>query len=515
MALTAAEQAELDQLNKELGKPAAQKMSGLSQEEQAELDSLNKELGPQKESSWKDTKLPFNQTAGDVAKGAIDMLPTAGGLIGGIAGTGAGVVTGPGALVVGAGGAALGQAAGESYKQLLNNYLFDEKKKPLEAVEDIGLAGGEGALSQAAGNTIGLLGKGAAKSKLGKYAIDKVGGGLAMAGEALSGIPKKALETYAKYAPEVAQMGKASGGDAQLAADMLRKKWNSAIKFTKDSLGKQLEKGLEDNAGKNIKVGPILNSLDNEISKLHPVYDKGVIAQINEVKSMISGQAKKGILPLKEAHATKKYLQGVADSAYESGGQIFNYAKGTAKAAKGGAAVARKSINEAAGDVAAANNGFANLHNIESVMNRNLLKEGETAASLAGAGSGANAKNISVLKRLGKATGQDMLGDAEKLYASEQFGGGLGLLPVGTTGKTLTRIAVGSGVGGAIDGKEGAAVGAALSSPLAMKALIRSGRGLIKGGELFLNTPAGRQLIGKVPVGLIGGLLRDDKEQQP
>lgn len=66
-------------------------------------------------------------------------LPTVGGTIGGIVGTGGGLPTGPGAALTGAGGAALGGAAGKSVENNLNRLLgFDAPKSAMDELKSEG-----------------------------------------------------------------------------------------------------------------------------------------------------------------------------------------------------------------------------------------------------------------------------------------------------------------------------------------------------------------------------------------
>lgn len=437
----------------------------------------------------------------------LNALPIAGGIIGGIAGTVAGAPTGPGALATGVGGAALGTAAGESYKQLGENYFFNKRRAPLEATKDIALAGGEGALSQVVGNGIGKVGGAIARTAPVKSAVSAVGSGLAKVGEGLTGISKKAIETYAKHAPEISQMSKSAGGDVQVAADAIRKNFNSAIQSARHSLNAQLEKGLSDNASKSVSVTPILDELAKHQEKINPHLNPEDLAHLDVVLRRIHSLSKDGQLSLKNAHEVKGYLQDLATGAYNKGGQIFLTGKDVAQGARAGAAVTRKAVNKEAAEVAAANNGLSNLHNIERGMNKNMLKEGETVASLLGAGSGSNAKNAQHLKRLGRASNTDMLSEAEKLNAMKVFGDAP-VLPWDMTGKAASRMALGAGLGYAADGKDGALVGATLTSPLALKGVIRGGRGVMQAANA-LGKGALQQATGRVASGVAADHMPD------
>jgi hypothetical protein len=439
-------------------------------------------------------------------------LPAVGGIIGGIAGTVVGAPTGPGAIATGVGGAALGTAAGESYKQLGENYFFGEKRQPMEAAKSIGMAAGEGAVAQLAGNAVGKVGGAIVKTAPVQGAIRSAGSGLAKVGEALTGVSKKSIETYAKHAPEISKMSKAAGGDVQVAADTLRTQFNKAIQGTRQTLNAQLEQGLKagSDAGKSINPHAIVEALEASKSKINAKLNPEYIEQVDDViKKVAAVTDESGKIPLKDAHDLKGYLQDLASGAYSKGGQIFQVGKPVAQASKSGAAIARRAVNTEASEIAAANNKLSNLHNIERGMNRNMLKEGETASSLLGAGAGTNPKNAQHLKRLSAATGSDMLAEAEKLNAMKTFGEAP-VMPLDFTGKAVGRMATGYGVGYAIGGDHTSGMtGAALTSPLAMKGAIRAGRGVMHAGNA-LSRGAAQQLVGQAAVGRAPSIPRRD-----
>ena len=139
MALSDAEQAELNQLEGEVGHVSPQGPSsapstpaqggGLSASEKAEMDSLEKEVGhltptekptaPTAEMTWKDHVRPW-----------LHSLPTAGMVVGGIGGTAIeGGVPGPGTIL----GAGVGGAVGRGLESAGNWALGDEDEHPLMA----------------------------------------------------------------------------------------------------------------------------------------------------------------------------------------------------------------------------------------------------------------------------------------------------------------------------------------------------------------------------------------------
>ncbi len=102
----------------------------------------------------------FKEKGYGAVRGALDLLPTAGGIAGGLVGGGAGLETGPGALVTGAIGAAAGGGLGEDVKQVGEKAIFHEGPKTgTEAAKRIalqaGLQGANELTGRAAGKVIG------------------------------------------------------------------------------------------------------------------------------------------------------------------------------------------------------------------------------------------------------------------------------------------------------------------------------------------------------------------------
>ena len=198
-----------------------------------------------------------------------------------------------------------------------------------------------------------------------------------------------------------------------------------------------------------------------------------------------------------------KFLQTQAEGAYGMSPAGFQIGTSAAQAAKGAAASGREILNEAVPAVAKSNNALARLHDIEDVMNKNILAEGKTASPLLAAGSGGNPANAKVLKQLGEETGTDMLGEAEKIAAARTFGKP-SLLPVDATGKSLTRIGVAGGAGYLLGGPMGALAAEGVASPAMIKAAINTGN---KAAPVALNP----QMQGLL---LREGLLKKKKKGQ-
>jgi hypothetical protein len=451
-----------------------------------------------KESSWQDIPLPGG-TAGGYARGALKTLPTAGMLVGGALGLGGGPV----GAVAGAGaGAALGKSAENLGEGLLGDNVSRSDLYAGPALEGIRGAGGE-AGGQLAGKALGA----AAQLPVVQKTMSGIRNAAGKVGELLSGVPQKEIETYAKNADAVKDMAKASDSDTYEASKAVREKINSDIQATKDQLNTQISSALK-GSDKQIPVQPIIDSLEKGKAGINPKLYPEQIDQISELQSKVASLAKDGNISADEAHQVKQFLQSKADSAYQKTGQVFSLGSESAKVAKSGAATARSLVNEAEPAVASANNQLSELHDIEESMNSNMLRNDKSEAPLLGAGSGGNPRNADALERLGKFTGTDVAGEADKLAAMRTFGSPK-LMAQGTTGKVVGHAIAGAGLGYLIDGQKGAVIGGLFSSPAALKVAIDSG--LIT--KEALSNPGVMSMISKAAQNWGGSKLSDMSKQ--
>lgn len=425
-------------------------------------------------------------------RGALDALPIAGGVGGALVGGAPGLITGPGALATGAVGAGLGYGMGSELRDLGKQYLLGEQptanitNEPVEVVKRIGGNLLEGASQEMAGQIIGKGIGAAAQSKPGRYVINKTGKIASKIASTLSGVPEKEIQIYANHADEINQMAKSTDNDAQEMADQLRQKLNSKIQQTKSSVNDSIEKILSSKgADKRLSVEPIINELESAKMSLDPDLHAKDIAEITDIQNLIKQQAKNrgaeaGIensdsLGAIDLHRLKRYLQDLASGSYSKEGKIFQVGTEAGRAAKGAARIARLETEKLAPGVAEANAKLARLHSIEETITPNILKEGKSGAALFSAGSGGNPANAKALKQLGSEVGMDALGEAEKISTARTFGKP-SLLPVDTTGKSLTRMGVSGVAGYLIGGVPGAVMAEGLSSPAAIKAGINLGK---------------------------------------
>lgn len=404
-------------------------------------------------------------------KGALDWAPTAGSVVGGIAGATAGsVVPGAGTAAGEIGGAAAGGAAGSVVKDALNAWLFGEKKSGENIGKDALTEGAISGVSQGVGMVAG---------KALSYAAGKLG-------ETVVG--KSVLDKYMEASDAVKSLIKSSDGDIATAADQVRTGISKSLDEFRGTMNQEISGALEKSTAR-IDPADILESLEAAKSKVHGDLP-GAEGYRSQLEGWISSVRKmgdeNGQIFVQDANELKRALQDAATSAYRSAGEG---AKGTeiANALKNAGAITRKAVNEAAPEVAAANNKLATLHYIEDRMNKSIIQVGKSESGLVAAGKYAagktegNARNARALRLLGDLTGNDFLGKAQELAAMKTF-----------SGSSLTRAGVGAGVGAAagaglaeVSGGDpyhgallGGAIGGGLTSPLAVKSAIDIGKAM-------------------------------------
>jgi hypothetical protein len=440
----------------------------ISDEEMAKLEASQKTpdfISDEEMTKIESGKPWYDISAEGLGRTALEALPIAGSIAGGLVGTAIAPIAGS---IPGAG---IGAAAGKSLEQTGKSLFFNEGPQTREAqykgIIGEGLAGAAG---EGAGQII---------AKAVPMIVPLAKKGLTKVGQALTGVPEQEITTYAKNADKIKEMAKASDASTIEAADQIRMKYADDIKSTKQILNKTIESTLQNNT-QVVSNNPILEALETYKSKINKDLYPEQISQIDDLISKINSTSVKGNLSLLKAHQVKQFLQDKASSAYSNPGEIFSLGSEAAKAAKDAAAKARNLVNQVAPEIAEANNQLSKLHNIEDSMNVNLLKIGKPEAGLLAAGSGGNARNAKALEKLGEMTGTPMLEEAQNLAAMRTFANPP-LLPVDVTGKAGARMnfakaGVGA-IGGAIGaGPIGAAIGTALTSPAALKSVIDVGR---------------------------------------
>lgn len=331
-----------------------------------------------------------------------------------------------------------------------------------EAVETILKGAGTGVALQVGGNAI---------AKAAPAAARLIGKGAKKVASGLTGVSEKEIQTYASRADEVKKMMAQSGGEISEAADQVRRGITKDIQVTRQKLGNQIGKALDGYEGVLADGRPMLQSLDDTISKVSEVSARFRPDEINELKNIRDLVAKSlledGMIPVKTLSAVKEELQAVAKPSYMNGSVIFPKGDLAAKGAKGAAGEARRILNQAVPEVKHANEQLSKLHRIEELINKNLIREGKPESALIAAGS-TNPRNAKLLGAIDEITGGTAVRNAENLAAARSFGNAQ-ILPVDSTGKAVARMITGGGVGTIAGGPVGGIVGTALTSPAALK----------------------------------------------
>lgn len=302
-------------------------------------------------------------------------------------------------------------------------------------------------------------------------------------GSLVSGVDESLIQNYAKRTDEVNQLIKESGGDITAAADTVRNELSSGIQSAKSKLNAQISRTLESAAPKAaIEVQPIIDRLTAARAKLNPNFKSGAISEIDEIIASIRKEAKRGKVNVASLYQIKQFLNEASATAYNKGGQIFTRAGEAARAAKDAAGDVREMLKPVAGAISEADTQLSKLHSIERRLNKNLLTAGKPDAALIAAGSGANARNAANLRTLERISGVPITQRAKDLATAKVFANP-SLAPTDFTGKAAARVLVAGGVGNAVAGPVGAAIGAGLASPMAVKVAtnaVNIGKGVAK-----------------------------------
>lgn len=359
-------------------------------------------------------------------------------------------------------------------------------ESPTEAVEGTLEGGLMGSASYG-------IGKGAGYAyKKGKELASKIPTGwLNKIGSTLTGIPESLIETYSKHTNEINKIIKRYGDQIPEAVNAEKEVINKAIESTKKTLSKNITRALDtvDSEIKNqfgnekiVPIGTVINAINSIKSRIHPVLRKDKVEEVDKIiNEIISVSDQKGFVSYKDMYEIQQLLQDYAKGSFLKDGQMFIADRRVALAAKAGYDEARAIVNRISPAIEKSNQQYHKLHVIEKKLNPNVLAVDRPEGSfLAAATSGDSTNTGNLLKKLGNVIGIDPLNSAKKVAAAKMFGNA-SISPAGPqTGVTLTRIATGGGIGAAmagmmdVDPKIGAAIGAAGTSPMALKALINT-----------------------------------------
>jgi hypothetical protein len=302
----------------------------------------------------------------------------------------------------------------------------------------------------------------------------------ALVGSTISGVPRELVENYMRRTNEINSRIAKYGDDLATASDDVRRGFQTQIQNTRMGLNKGITDTLANNAAsygpnKVLSVDPVLKSLEQAKSKLNKTFDKDQISQIDELIARIQEVAPLGATDPLNFYQLSQHLNEMSSGAYQKSGQIFVPGKAVQRAAKAATRDTRSIIAKELPEIAAANKEMARLHQLESLMNKNLIAPGKPEGALMAAGATRN-RGRKVLEDLGEITGSDMATKAKDLATQREFTKP-GLLPSGPqTGYALLRPAVGGLLGSAVGGPVATAIGAAFMSPLALKTAINAGK---------------------------------------
>ena len=420
-------------------------------------------------------------TGKGLLKGALESLPMAGSMVGGALGFASPV---PGGTIMGAG---LGGGAGKALQNIGEKYLLGEEKTRGQIYADPALATLEGTTAEMGGQLI------APAAKLVGEGVKKVASGL-------NRVPEKAIETYIKRGKDVEGLIAKHGADSQSSANAAREEINKSVQAFKNIQNSKITKAL-DSRTDTIDIKDAMDKLAEARNKLDPSFDAEKLAKIDDELRLLFEQAPQGELPIKRANALKQRFQDMAD--YLEPGQYTKKKNVVDLSFERAAADINKNLTKAAPEIREANKNLQSVRRATKNMNRNLLKEGETEASLLAAANG-NDKNALALRRLEEITGKNYTQGIEDIAAQKVFADP-GVLPGMNTGAALIPMLAGGGYAanqlleGDLEGAgKGLLLGAA-GSPLALKYGIKAARPLLRGAR------ASEPLLRQLPKGLIGG----------
>lgn len=318
--------------------------------------------------------------------------------------------------------------------------------------------------------------KGAIKSAI-DYLDDKAKTGFIKTASALTGESQKNIRTFIEKNDAVNKLVAESGGDIGVAADQIRTSLQKQIQSFRRNQNVIIGDALDNvSPEKVVPKDTVIGGLNRVREKLNPILKPEEVGQIDEMITRINTVGgDTGKVSLKELHEIQDFLYERAKGAYMKNGQIFVPGKMSQQAAKAGAREAKLILDDMVPELRAANENLSKLHKIEENINRNLIAPGKSESALLAAGSATTGRNKLYLDELGKIIGKDVTGEAEKLSAAAAFGNPQ-LMPKSAGGTTSTsRTLIGAAAGSILGGPAGAAVGAALTSPMALKQAINTG----------------------------------------
>lgn len=387
----------------------------------------------------------------------------------------------------------------------------------------------EGALMTGLGSVIGLGGHNAIKrleggyEKLKSYFPKKKAIDVA---SARTGMTEKQIEKFHKDNEVIKNIQSKAKGDYNSLAVEDKIFMNEAIQGKKEIINDVIKFSIKDSPKeKTINVANVLKELKEVRADLNPK-KPGPLADIDEMIEHIEEHAKKFINPkistdkfgkpkvdleevfyinLQEANWIREDLGKVASGMVIKEGKHFAKDHKASRAASQSLSKLFEILDkEGPPGFRFAIKELRELHLIEEQVTPNLTKVHGPDGSYFAAGSGTNQRAIKDLERIGKFTGENHLERAENLAAARAFDNPSTLPQGEKTGFVDARMLAGFGAGAYIAHENnfpeipGATIGAALTSPAALKALIngivRGDKAAIKGFHL-INNPKVKSFI--------------------
>lgn len=315
-------------------------------------------------------------------------------------------------------------------------------------------------------------------------------------GSTLTGAPKKDIKTIIDRIGKVDEMSAKYGDDITTAADEARSSINQQVQTSRKALNAQISSGIESKGLMIADAKPVIQELEKAKSKISKKYKPEDIAEIDEMITKLSGDVDKdGKILVSDLFDFYDYAKGKSKGSYLKGGQIFIAGDNVSRAAKQSTRAARKIIGSEVPEAGEALSQLSMLHKAEETAGKGLLKEGAPAGQLISAGRG-QTRQAKALGMLQDITKTPLIEQAENVSALQTFGKP-DLLPMDSTGKSFTRLAVGAGGGFLKGGPVGAVLGGIATSPYALKKAVQTGK--------FVSKVAGKTY--DIPVGLMAKTL--------
>lgn len=268
---------------------------------------------------------PFFSVAGmkehgyRAARAVLDLLPTAGGVVGGLIGGGAGIETGPGALATAAAGATAGGVLGEDAKQIGNQLIFPASSgwtpgpaTGKDVAKDLAKEGAIQGLNEVTGRLAGRVVKPAVDYFKDTAAASKVAGVNLLPSEANNGSEsyiEKFLKGSVLTSGKMERFRVMQNAQTRQAAEKVAKDLENTYRVrTPEEVGMMVQQGLEQHtAAFRVQQNQMYSDIDAAVQEhvvqtpVQQVTGAGFHQQVKTVmKQTLEGPAMPSMKPLKE-----------------------------------------------------------------------------------------------------------------------------------------------------------------------------------------------------------------------